>query len=190
LAALTPLKEDLMELALADIALGDVVCLPDSRSLTVRSVVQLAVPVGSMSGFVLLGELEMLLSVPTSDADPLGVYLPVERFPVPEDYTRVAAEGAARYWAPHLPAVAGAMGEILFRVLEVRGAVDPIVVVYRGPDVVVFIRTGHMSSNVLRILRMQRPIGEEQTVDRYAASVQQAPHLVPVEQRAYETLTR
>jgi hypothetical protein len=179
-----------MELALADIALGDVVTLPDTRSLTVRSVVQLAVPVGSMTGFVLLGEMEMLLSIPPSQADPLGVFLPVMKFPVPETQTRVAAEGAARYWAPHLPAIAGAMGEILFRVLEVRGAVDPIVVVYRGPDVVVFMRTGHLDAHTLRILRMQRPVGDEQSVDRYAATVQQVPHLVPVEERAYETLTR
>jgi hypothetical protein len=82
------------------------------------------------------------------------------------------------------------MGEVMFRVLEVRGSVDPIVVVYRGPDVVVFMRTGHLGTGALRILRMQRPIGEEQSVDRYAATVQKAPHLVPVEQRAYETLVR
>ena len=175
---------------LADVALGDVVTLPNGRSLTVRSMVTLATPVGSMSGFLLLGELEMLLSIPPSQNDPLGVYLPVERFPVDESQTRVAAEGAARYWAPHLPAIAGAMGEIRFRVLEVRGSVDPVVVVYRGPDVVVFVRTGHLDVRSLGMLRMQRPSGVEQDVERHAATVAPAPHLVPATERAYETLTR
>jgi hypothetical protein len=179
-----------MELPLADLALGDVITLPEGRSLTVRSVVQLVVPVGSMSGFVLLGELELLLSIPTSELDQLGVYLPVERFPVPHEQTRVAAEGAARYWSPHLPAIAGAMGEVTYRVLDVRGSLDPVVVVYRGPDVVVFMRTGGLDTNALRLLRMQRPVGTEQDVDRFAAVVTAAPHLVPVTERAYETLTR
>jgi hypothetical protein len=179
-----------MELPLADLALGDVITLPEGRSLTVRSVVQLVVPVGSMSGFVLLGELELLLSIPTSELDQLGVYLPVERFPVPAEHTRVAAEGAARYWAPHLPSIAGAMGEITYRVLDVRGSLDPVVVVYRGPDVVVFMRTGGLDTGALRLLRMQRAVGSEQDVDRFAAVVQTAPHLVPVTERAYETLTR
>jgi hypothetical protein len=179
-----------MQLPLADLALGDVLTLPDGRAHTVRSIVQLVVPVGSMSGFVLLGELEMLLSMPASIRDPLGVYLPVERFPVPEAHTRIAAEGAARYWAPHLPAIAGAMGEILYRVIEVRGSLDPIVVVYRGPDVVVFVRTGEMDVTTLRLLRMQRSMEPEQDVERFGAALQPAPHLVPVTERAYETLTR
>ncbi len=178
-----------MEPDIADLALGDVVTMPDGRPLTVRSVVSLSVPVGSMAGFVLLGEMEMLLATPPSPSDPLGVYLPVERFPVPEEMARVAATGAARYWAPHLPAVAGAMGEIQFRVLEVRGSVDPIVVVYRGPDVVVFVKTGHMDARFLRVLRLQRPVGPEAEVERHAATVAPAPHLVPVAERAYEVLT-
>lgn len=180
---------DLIDRPLADLALGDVVTLPDGRALTVRSIVQLAFPVGTMSSFLLLGELEMLLSVSPSAADPLGVYRPVEHFPVPAAHVRAAAEGAARYWAPHLPAVAGAMGEVRYRVLEVRGSLDPIVLVYRGPETVPFVRTGHLDGTTIRVLRMGRSDAAEHSVDRHAATVRQAPHLVPVTERVFETLT-
>lgn len=161
---------------LAGLALGDIITLPDGRDLTVRSLVSLTQPVGSMAGFVLLGELELLLSIPSLLGAPDGVYLPIERFPVPTSNTRCASEGAARYWAPHLPALGQAMGEIYYRVIEVRGSIDPVVVIYRGPEAVVFVRTGYTFDGELRITALRRdPSNENVDVDRHAADVVVAP---------------
>jgi hypothetical protein len=125
-----------------------------------------------MAGFVLLGELELVLSVPSVAGAAVGVYLPIERFPVPTVHTRCASEGAARYWAPHLPAVGQAMGEIYYRVIEVRGSVDPVVVVYRGPDAVVFVRTGYAWDADLRVTALPRDDRHEGIdVVRHAADV-------------------
>lgn len=162
--------------SIAELALGDIVTFPDGRDLTVRSQVRLTNPVGSMAGFVLLGELEMLFSIPSVAEAPMGIFLPVERFPVPAVHTRCAAEGAARYWAPHLPALGQAMGEIYYRVIEVRGSVDPVVVIYRGPEAVVFIRTGYQWETELKLTTLRRDrSNEEVDVDRHSAAVTVAP---------------
>lgn len=167
-------------LDLARLALGDIVTMPDGRSLAVRSQVTLEHTVGSMAGFVLLGELEVLLAVPSSQGAPVNVYLPVARFPVEPSNARTAAEGAARYWAPHLPAFGKAMGEILYKVVEVRGSVDPIVIVYRGADAVVFVRTSFVWSSDLQMLCMSRDDSNESVaVGRHTGVVPTVPSYVP-----------
>jgi hypothetical protein len=171
---------------IAQLALGDIVSLPEGRDLTVRSRVTLTNPVGSMAGFVLLGEMELVLAIPSVYSAPVGVYLPVERFPVPSTHTRCASEGAARYWAPHLPAIGQAMGEIYYRVFEVRGSVDPVVVIYRGPEAVVFVRTGYTWDADLRITSLARdPRNEDIAVDRHAAEVTVTPARAPATADVY-----
>lgn len=178
---------------LADIALGDVVVLPDGRSMTARSKAVLPTPVGSMAGFVICGEMEVLLSTPSASAAPINLYVPLDYFPFEQAQARVAAEGAASYWAPHLPALRGAMGEILWRVVEVRGSVDPAVVVYRGAEVIVFIRVSFFASSSLKVLCMRRDVSNDVDATRHSSIVRApgAPVEVPETERTlYETFTR
>lgn len=171
---------------IARLALGDVVVLPDGRALTLRARASLPTTVGSMAGFVILGELELMLSVPSSIASPLLVYVPVSKLPPAAARARTAYEGVANYWAPHLPGLRGAMGELLFRVVEVRGSVDPIVIVYRGPEAVVFIRASMVYPNDLSVLTMRRDADSDVDVPRHAAVVVERgdiPDTVPDELR-------
>lgn len=156
---------------LADIALGDIVVLPDGRAMTARSKANLTHPVGSMASFVIAGEMEVLLSVPARAGDNILVYVPIDYVPESAENARVAAVGAANYWAPHLPALRGAMGEITYRVLEVRGSVDPIVIVYRGNEVIVFIRATFALPGELQVMAMRRSDANDVDVIRHAAVV-------------------
>lgn len=136
----------------------------------------LPVAVGSLAGFIILGELEMLVGVGQSTHSPALVYLPVSPMPTKVLTGRSVCEGAARYWAPHLPALAGAMGELLWRVVEIRGSVDPAVIIYRGEDVIVFMRTGELSLSELSVLFLSREVDTEGIeVTRHAAVVQPLP---------------
>jgi hypothetical protein len=176
--------------SISSLSLGDIVTLADGRSLSVRAHVTLTVPVGVMAGFLLLGEMELVLSVPTLSGAPFAVYLPVERFPAPTEHSRSAAEGATRYWAPHLPALGQAMGEIYYRVVEVRGTTDPVVIVYRGPEAVVFVRSGFTWGGDLDVMAMPRdPSNEDTAVTRHAADVSVVPAYVPAPAEIYETFT-
>lgn len=161
--------------------LGDVLQMPDGRALTIRAVAAFPSPVSTMAGFVLLGECEMLVSAPSRRAVPHTVYLPVSELPAVAQRARVAVEGVLSYWAPHLPSLKGAMGELPFRVLDVPGSVDPWVVVYRGPEMIVFVPGGQLDAEQLKVLRMPRQHGDEQyDVVRHVAILEPVPVHIPV----------
>lgn len=181
-------RDDQPTAPLADVNLGDIVVLPDGRAMTTRCRVSLPVPAGSMAGFLILDEMAVLLSVPAATEAPVLVYVPVEYLPDTAANSRTVCEGAARYWAPHLPAMGGAMGEILYRVVEIRGSVDPIVIVYRGAEVIVFIRATYAWSDDLQVLRMPAPADTELEVARHTGVVSEpaavpAPAPVPERER-------
>lgn len=156
---------------LSDVDLGDLVTLPDGRVLTLRSKVVLPAPAGSMAGFVLAGEMEVLLGTPDAVSAPHQLYVPSPRPPVSLSTGVEVAHGAARYWAPHLPGLSGAMGAISYRVIAVRGSVHPVVAVYRSGEPVFFVRVSEAWGENLDVTRMPRSSDTEVDVPRYSAEV-------------------
>jgi len=145
--------------ALTSLGLGDLVTLPDGTFLTVRSIErQLQVPVGSMHGFVLGGEIgpqATMLSVPSGPRGTVYLYTPVESVPAGVTGVQQACWGVISYWAPHLPGLSGALGELTYRVFRIRGQVEPLVIVWRGEERIVFVRSGAATPDELEFLRMQ-----------------------------------
>ena len=172
-----------------DVQLGDIVVLPDGRALTVRSHVALGAPVGNMAGFLLAGELDVLLSVPSSSTMDFAVYVPISYMPEDPKRLRLTYDGVTRYWAPHLPAYGQAMGELVYQVYDVRGSIDPIVVVHRGNEQVVFIKASTARPEHLRFTAMPRHTGNEQDAPRHSATVTPVGVPAPDRQPARETRT-
>lgn len=158
-------------LPLAHVALGDIVTLPDGRQMTVRAAARLAVPIGSLAGFVVCGELDVVLTTPATPDSPVNLYLPVDQIPGLAQRAQTAAEGATRYWAPHLPALRGAMGELLYRILEVRGSIHPVILVYRGQEVIRFVRASDLDPQQMRVMYMDRSSANDVDVVRHSATV-------------------
>lgn len=156
---------------LAYVALGDLVALPDGRRLSVRARVSLSIPEGPMAGFVICGELEVLLSMPSQQHAPFGVYIPIPYLPESAADAKVVSEGVTSYWAPHLPSAAGAMGELAWRVLRPRNALDPIVAVYRGNELVVFVKASQASGDDLSVRYMPRSGGQDAPAVRHSALI-------------------
>lgn len=175
------------EFPFSSVSLGDIVTLPDGRALSVRAKADLPPGVEGVSAFVLLGELESLLVASGRPGDLVASYVPVDYLPPQATTARMLAEGAAAYWAPHLPAAAGAMGELLYRVLSLRSQVAPIILVYRGPELVVFVRASAFPPLDLRLLRMPQR-ADPVTVGRVAATVE--PMGVPASAPVYQPLVR
>lgn len=161
--------------SLVDVDLGDIVTLPDGRELTVRArVVPIAEVVGSMTGFVLAGEIgpnAALLSVPSRPDGPTIIYAPLDHVPSFARDAQPVCEGAMSYWAPHLPGFSGAMGELTYRVCRIRGHVEPMILVWRGNELVVFLRSSTTPAHTLQYLLMPRSADTEIDVIRTAAVV-------------------
>jgi hypothetical protein len=161
---------------LLSLELGDIVTLPDGRQLTVRALERtLRTPVGSMHGFVLGGEVgpqATLLSIPAGPDAPVVLYTPLEHIPASARDARPVVEGVVSYWAPHLPNLSGAMGELGFKVCAIRGQIDPMVLMWRGHERVVFVRSAVASLSQLGFLCMSRdPSATEIDQARHAARV-------------------
>lgn len=173
---------------LGDLRLGDIVSVPDGRSLSVRVLVPLpSAPLG-MSSFAVLGELEMLLASPATPGQPVQTYAPVDYLPPSMNGAKLLCEGAAAYWAPHLPALAGAMGEVQYRLLSLRAQLAPLVLLYRGPEMIVFVRTGEVQAEKVRALRMPRDNSRPDPVARVTAVVD--PLAVPTASPQYQPLIK
>jgi hypothetical protein len=168
---------------LAHVQLGDVIILPDRRAMTARGRVTLETPIGSMAGFIICNDLEILLSTPATTSGPVNVYVPINYMPHAREHLSEAARGVFSYWAPHLPAISGAMGELGFRVFKVRGSVDPVVLVYRGQEPIVFVRASFTHADDLEVLCMDRSTDNEMEVVRLAAIVDDPSRIpAPVEE--------
>jgi hypothetical protein len=160
---------------LVDVNLGDVITVGVSGSLSVRAVVRaLPQPVGTMAGFVVAGEIGpqcVLLGVPVQERDPVNVYTPLDHVPESARSAVSVVQGVIAYWAPHLPNTPGTMGELGYKVCKVRGSVDPMVLIWRGRERVVFWRTGALPMSDLLLASMPRTTGAQTPGQRYAALV-------------------
>lgn len=165
--------------------LGDILTLPDQRQLTVRALERrLSVPVGSMSGFILAGEVgpqATLVSIPASPDGPVVLYTPLDFVPTHARDAVVRCQGVVSYWAPHLPNVSGAMGELGYKVCAVRGQIDPMVLLWRGRERVVFVKSAVASLSQFGVMCLNRdPASTEREQTRHAARITD-PANVPLE---------
>lgn len=168
---------------LSDLRLGDILTLSDGRSFSVRMLAPLPENALRIEALVVLGDLEMLLAPDRSGQ--VHVMVPTESLPPGVATAKRLCDGASTFWAPHLPAVGGAMGEILFRVLLLRTVFAPLVVLDRSGEHVFFLRIGEVGGSSLSATRMPASALSSAPVARFAAVVDPVPvrSLDPVEER-------
>lgn len=156
--------------------LGDVLTTPDGQTSTVRAVEpQLACEVGALSGFVLAGEIgptAVLLGLPATDAEPVALYVPLDQVPPHARGATEVLSGVISYWSPHLPGMSGAMGELGYKVCVVPGSSDPMVLMWRGRELVVFVKSSVCSPDAVRVQPMAVDARRSEVdVERVAAVV-------------------
>lgn len=173
---------------LASLALGDLITLPDGSSHSVRAHASWSVPIKDILGFVLLGEMRLILDIPASGRA-VDVYIPADRTPDDPAHLTSQAQGLVRYWAPHLPPVSGAMSELSYRLLTTPIRIDPVFVLYRQGEAVIFVKSGQIPFHSLRTDRLDLRNAEAQA-PRYSASLTPAPVTVPVSEVYREMTSR
>lgn len=159
--------------------LGDIMVLPDGRSFSVRMLASLSTNDLDFGLLCLLGDLELMLA-PSATSNSVQVLLPVESLPQADTSAKLLCDGAAAFWAPHLPAIGGAMGEVLFRLLLLISLFAPLVIVDRGQDRVFFLRIGELDASSLHVQRMPTSLLDMTSVPRFAAVLEPAVTPAPV----------
>jgi len=161
---------------LTTVALGDLVRLPDGRVFSARAVMpRLPASVGPMAGFVLLGELgpdAVLASVPSVVAGQVLLYSALNKVPASARSAVEVTAGVVTYWPPHVPALAGAMSALAFKVCKLPARSEPLVLVWRDKELVVFVHTGSAAFHDMTVEALDRdPSVTDIPVVRAAAAV-------------------
>lgn len=158
-SAFTPGGRDATRFPFSEVRLGDLVVMPDQQTLTVRGKAVLSETVGTVSGFLVLGEMDSLLAAPSRDGFPL-LWFHKAPLDAPAGRIRARCEGVFRYWAPHAPALTTAMGEVSYRVFEEENKVDPSIVLFRSGEPIRFVRSTSVDPTLVSRIAMN---AEEQT---------------------------
>ena len=118
---------------LQQVRLGDLVDIPEVGRLTARAKVLLDGLVGSLQGFVICGEAELIVGVPSREgempllysrsADPKQALLGLQR----------RYRGECGYWAPHQAANRGGIGTAHWAVGSKPGELEPVILLWRTP---------------------------------------------------------
>jgi hypothetical protein len=159
--------------SLTDLALGDLVMTPDERTLTVRLLALF--PEGFSrpwrgGGFTILGDFDTVLVTGTSTAS-IGMYVPVESVPPHVAGQDMIAEGLAGFLAPHLPSDSTALEPLSWRCYRVAGQLEPLIVIYRGPQVLAFMYATSFDRDDVTVIALPRTGSRVNPVSRYATVV-------------------
>lgn len=163
--------------------LGDLVTITMGDQQTLRSYVEFDEPVNGVRSFYLLGNFKVMLVDNDSNDNELDVYLPVGSI-TNATGARVLLEGKTAFWSAHLPAVTEAMGIIYYRVLEVSSALEPYIVLYRGPEILIFIKTHGIPKNYIKTQTLPRRTEPDNiSITRHAVTVEPLKTSAPVKTR-------
>jgi len=156
------------KIKLNSLRLGDLVVTPDQTPLTIRGIVVLPQAAGFMQGFTVMGELSTLLVFENGENEFLRVYRATKTKP----HSAVTLyEGATSYWAPNLPPVGGAMGELLFRILLKKGSPDLTIIIYRNNESITFVPCDTLRVNTLKYLALPKSSEDQLRSARYTSIV-------------------
>lgn len=147
-----------MTVSFAALELGDIIAgVGSPAGHSVRALGRVDDPLSSISEFAVLGELDMVLTTGPANVEGfVNAYRPVPGFPADPAACRQEAVGAVRFWPAHAPCVPDMMGELLWRIVSVRGRTQPLLLLYRSGEMVPFVFERTVPASELLVRQMQR----------------------------------
>jgi hypothetical protein len=157
---------DMKNMIFEEVRLGDYL-LVNNEPRTVRGIIGAGHLPFKIKGYIILGELDYIVEIPT-EGKHCTILSPSTQTP---NNGESVMEGAITYFAPHLPAVGGAMGELLFRVVVSKGYSEPIILIYRNAEVIAYYKYDVLSTMSIRHERIKKSKAGNETTPRHAAIV-------------------
>jgi hypothetical protein len=134
--------------------LGDMVHLPGEGPLAVRMLAAYDEDQKQQRLFCVLGDGERILF--GAGRGDVIAYVPIDQLPPRLASGKVIAEGRAGYLAAHVPNSSDALDVMPWRVLRLSGHLHPILMLYRGPQLLVFLPVGAVDIAELKTVHLPR----------------------------------
>lgn len=147
--------------------LGDMVHLPGEGPQAVRLLATFGED-NREQFFCVLGDVERVLL--GKERGEVVAYVPVDQLPARLAAAKVIAEGRAGYLAANAPHSNDALDAMPWRVVQLAGHLHPLVLLYRGPQLLVFLPAGALADGGLRVIRLPRK-GDAVQANRVTALV-------------------
>ena len=141
-----------------DLAIGDMVTTPEGRTASVRLLAMFPDGISrpwQTGGFVILGNFDAVM-VTSRYTTAITAYIPIESVPTHIASSALLAEGTAGFLAPHLPSDASALEPISWRAYRMVGRFEPLLVVYRGPQILVFLPATNFDTNDITVVHLPK----------------------------------
>ena len=159
--------------SIQDISLGDMVTTPDGRTGSVRLLAMFPEGVSRpwrTGGFVILGDFDAVM-VTSRNTRAIAAYVPIESVPTHIAGSDLLAEGTAGFLAPHLPTEASALEPISWRAYRMVGQIEPLLVIYRGPQILVFLPATSFDISDVSVVHLPRSGSNVKSLSRHAVLV-------------------
>lgn len=149
-----------------ELRLGDYLVV-NNEPRTVRGIITAGHLPFKIKGYIILGELDYIVEIPI-EGQHCTILSPSN---IPPGNGESVMEGAITYFAPHLPAIGGAMGELLFRVVVSKGYSEPIILIYRNAEVIAYYKYDVLKSSMIKHEKLKKSKASNEMTPRHAAIV-------------------
>lgn len=158
----------------SNLKLGDVVETYSGALETVRAVASVADNVAEVNGLCILGDMNAMLLCRKDDATTVTMLVPVQNIPKGAQTAHYLAAGLVSFWAPHLPAIGGALSTSKYELLLFADTRNPFVRVVRGHETIFFDNAASVQASTFSIGHQKLSPLNKTKVTRYAATINES----------------
>jgi len=154
----------------SNLRLGDLVETPSGDLETVRAVASVGYNIADVEGLCILGSMNAVLLC-RQDEENLVMLVPVQNIPQGAQTAQRMASGLVSFWAPHMPAIGGALCTAKYEIMMLMDTRDLFVMVTRGKETIFFNNHVDLPASAFSVGHQKLSHMNKDKVSRYAAVV-------------------
>ena len=158
----------------SNLMLGDIVETYSGALETVRAVASVAYNIADIDGLCILGDMNAALLCRKDDTTTVIMLVPVQNIPKGAQTAHYLASGLVSFWAPHLPAIGGALSTSKYELMLFEDTQNLFVRVVRGNETIFFDNAASVQASTFSIGHQKLSPLNKTKVTRYAATIDES----------------
>lgn len=127
-----------------------------------------------VDGLCVLGDMNAVLLCRKDDTDAILMLVPVQNIPKGAQTAHLLASGLVSFWAPHLPAIGGALSTSKYELMQFEDTRNLFVTIVRGNETIFFDNAVNISASTFSIGHQALSPLNKTRVVRYAATIDES----------------